>query len=208
MAKPTAQRILDAAEELIARKGLDGMSLGDVTDRVGIRGPGLFHYFKNKQELYEAVLARLLDPFFAMLDEFVEPPHTPERSETFVTRVMHHHAHNPNLARLIQHATLAGGSQFELLVERWYRPFFDRIGRKLRDSGREGETFPSLPGELTPIVIMGLNNLILGYVTLAPLHSRLLGVDPLDEKLLAHQVDYLVHLVRGLPDLPDPSAPS
>ena len=65
----TADRILDAAEDLFAEKGYSATSLGDVADRVGIRSPSLYNHFRNKEALYEAVLERLLEEFSAPLEE-------------------------------------------------------------------------------------------------------------------------------------------
>jgi AcrR family transcriptional regulator len=169
----TAERILDAAETLFARQGYDGTSLGDVTDGVGIRGPSLYNHFKNKRELYTAVLGRLLDPFFELLDELVARPPSEERAKASLETMLRHHVAHPNLARLIQHAALAEGDQLELLIDRWYRPFFARVAKLFPD-------FTSATGEdadRTKAVIIGFNNMILGYVTLAPLHSRLLDLD-------------------------------
>ena len=39
--KPTAERVLDVAEDLFAEKGYQAASLGDVAERVGIRSPSL-----------------------------------------------------------------------------------------------------------------------------------------------------------------------
>jgi hypothetical protein len=87
--------------------------------------------------------------------------------------MLRHHVEHPNLARLIQHAALAEGDQLDLLIERWYRPFFERIGKLFPE-------FVSATGEdaeRTRAVIIGFNNMILGYVTLAPLHGKLLDLD-------------------------------
>ena len=187
--KATAERILDAAEALFAKRGYDGTSLADVTDRVGIRGPSLYNHFKNKRELYTAMLARRLDPFFELLDDLVATPPSAARSQDSLESMLRHHVAHPNLARLIQHAALAEGDQLELLIERWYRPFFERVGK----------LFP----ELTSVsdaqaadaaaVIMGFNNMILGYVTLAPLHGRLLDLDPSKERTVE---SYLLFLTK------------
>ena len=72
----TAERILDAAEDLFAEKGYSATSLGDVADRVGIRSPSLYNHFKNKEALYEAVLERLLVKFSAPLAELESGPVT------------------------------------------------------------------------------------------------------------------------------------
>ena len=46
-------------------------------------------------------------------------------------------------------------------------------------------------------MIMGFNDMILGYVTLAPLHERLFGFDPLAKEAVAAQVDFLAALQVG-----------
>ncbi len=46
-APSTADRILDAAEDLFAVKGYSATSLGDVADRVGIRSPSLYNQFRK-----------------------------------------------------------------------------------------------------------------------------------------------------------------
>ena len=71
-APSTAERILDAAEDLFAQKGYSATSLGDVADRVGIRSPSLYNHFRNKEALYEAVLERLLVEFSRPLMEMQE----------------------------------------------------------------------------------------------------------------------------------------
>ncbi|MBT4518494.1 MAG: TetR/AcrR family transcriptional regulator [Halieaceae bacterium] len=58
----TAARILDVAEPLFARKGYDATSLREIAAAAGIREPGLYNYFKGKQQLYSAVLDRALSP--------------------------------------------------------------------------------------------------------------------------------------------------
>jgi len=185
--KATAERILDSAEALFARRGYDGASLGDVADSVGIRGPSLYNHFKNKRELYAAVLARLLDPFFELLDDLVaRPPSTP-RSEDSLEIMLRHHVAHPNLARLIQHAALAEGDQLELLIERWYRPFMERVAKLFPEFGAAGPE----DAERTRAVLIAFNNMILGYVTLAPLHEKLLGFDPFESGGVASYLRFL-----------------
>jgi AcrR family transcriptional regulator len=190
---PTAERILDAGEAIFAERGYDATSLTDIAERVGIRTPSLYNHFKNKQELYVAVLERRLDPFFELLDGFLEHPLDAGAGERCITAMMEHHARSPNLARLLQHAALAGSRQLELLNERWYRPFFDRAARLVGGSTELGEAL----GEDLPFLIVGFNNMILGYITLAALHSELLGGDPLSPERIARQTDFLRRMSRA-----------
>jgi len=52
------EQILDAAEYLFSKHGLDGVTLRDVAQRVGIHTTLLHYYFENKRKLFEAVFAR------------------------------------------------------------------------------------------------------------------------------------------------------
>ncbi|MCP5059976.1 MAG: TetR/AcrR family transcriptional regulator [bacterium] len=176
--KPTAERILDFAEDAFAERGYDATSLGEVANSVGISGPGIYKHFKSKGSLYEAVLARLLDPFLRIIsDEIIDPMDKPEVLQV-ARRMLFHHVQHPNLARLVQHAALAGGSQLELLVERWYRPIFQRAQATLFD----GQTQGALTTESIRTALMAFTSMILAYVTLAPIHTEILDIDPLAEE--------------------------
>lgn len=62
--KRSAERhaeVLDAAIELIRRKGIDGTSLQDIADAVGIKKGSLNTYFSSKEELVELIQARFTD---------------------------------------------------------------------------------------------------------------------------------------------------
>jgi AcrR family transcriptional regulator len=202
--RPTAVRILDEAERLFAERGYRGTSLAEVADRVGIRGPSLFNHFANKRALYEAVLGRLLRPFFAMLDELRT---SEEEAAEAVLRMLDHHAAHPRLASLIQQAVLAGGEQLEWLIEGWYGPFFERVQQRV---GAGGDALPV--GRAAQV--MGFDSLILGYVTLAPMHARLLGLDPLEPEALDAYRSFLRDLIgavrreesrRSAPSAPGPA---
>ena len=135
----TAQRILDAAEDLFAEKGYSATSLGDVADRVGIRSPSLYNHFRNKEALYQSVLERLLVDFSAPLEE------------------------------------LEGGAVTH-----------DRIFQWLFDAG------------LQPWAVMAFNNLVMSYVTMAPMYRDLLGQDPFSESALENQLNLIKTLLRAV----------
>ena len=55
--KPTRQLILNAAETIFAELGLSTARLEDVAQAVGLKRSSIVHYFKSKQDLYDAVEA-------------------------------------------------------------------------------------------------------------------------------------------------------
>jgi AcrR family transcriptional regulator len=192
MAKRTAERILDAAEEVFAERGYDAASLGDIADRVGIRPQAIYNHFRGKRELYAAVLERLLGPFLALLDDAVTS--APDGGRTTIARDIAFHARNPHLARILQYATLGGGGPLELLLTRWYRPFFERALLLAPEKNAIVQRNPAL----LPWVISGFHSLILGYATLAPLHRELLGIDPFSPEGVARQTEFVQQLLELL----------
>jgi len=54
----TLEKILDAAEFLFSRHGLNGVTLRDVAQRVGVHTSLMHYYFVDKRRLFEAVFAR------------------------------------------------------------------------------------------------------------------------------------------------------
>jgi TetR/AcrR family transcriptional regulator len=189
----TADRILNAAEDLFAEKGYSATSLGDVADRVGIRSPSLYNHFKNKEALYEAVLERLLADFSAPLAELDSGPVTSERIFRWLETIVRQHHANPNLARLLQHAALSGGPHTNELIDRLFRPMF-RPGAKI-----EGEKFSLFEDTgLQPWAVMAFNNLVMSYVTMAPMYRDLLGQDPFSEAALENQLTLIKMLLRAV----------
>jgi len=61
----TRTRIVDAAGELFAKRGYQDTSIEDVLDKSGISRGALYHHFRDKEELFVAVLeaveARIAD---------------------------------------------------------------------------------------------------------------------------------------------------
>jgi TetR/AcrR family transcriptional regulator, cholesterol catabolism regulator len=54
------ERILHKATLLFARSGFDAASLSELAEEAGISKAGIYHYFKTKQEVYDAIIIRTL----------------------------------------------------------------------------------------------------------------------------------------------------
>ena len=192
-APSTADRILDAAEDLFAQRGYSATSLGDVADRVGIRSPSLYNHFRNKEALYTAVLERLLEDFLRPLEELNTGPVTHDRILEWLEEIVRKHHANPNLARLLQHAALSGGPGTNELIDRLFRPMFEPAGRI------EDAELPMLgDAELQPWAVMAFNNLVMSYVTMAPMYRDLLGQDPFSEEALEKQLILMKTLLKAV----------
>jgi AcrR family transcriptional regulator len=57
-AEERKNEILDAAAELFEQKGFDGTSTNDILDKVGIARGTLYHHFKSKEDIMDALIER------------------------------------------------------------------------------------------------------------------------------------------------------
>jgi TetR/AcrR family transcriptional regulator len=192
MKRPTKTLLLDAAEELFADKGYKATSMEDISSAVGIRPSAIYKHFKNKQELYEAVLDRMVQPFFAMLERFA--PDT--QAIDYVSTIFNYHIAHPTLAKFALHATLRGGEQRQLLLERWFNPFWARSLERVASSKKLG------PGKTDHhrSIFMAFNHMMLGYVAMAPLNESTLGFNPLEAGAISSQVSIMTQLAESLLD--------
>ena len=97
MVKPSGQtaadtktRILDAADEIFVRRGIDGARMQDIADQAGVNKALLHYHFRSKADLARAVWLRIASSFvpgiFQMMgsdisldekiDRFVDAYHT------------------------------------------------------------------------------------------------------------------------------------
>lgn len=55
----TKQRIIQAALNLFSTKGYKAVTVAQIADAVGIKAPSLYKHFKNKQEIFKAMVAEI-----------------------------------------------------------------------------------------------------------------------------------------------------
>jgi AcrR family transcriptional regulator len=189
----TAERILDAAEALFAERGYAGTSLRDVAARVELRIPSIYNHFPSKDALYAAVLARGIGPVLALLAEFGAQPGTSRDPGEILASVMTLLRRHPNLPRLIQHETLAGGQKLTPMLREWIEPVFGRA-REMAQATSTGSRAP----EQIALLVAAVYNVLVGYFTFAPFYQALNGVDLLDDSMHQHQVRILRDIVRAL----------
>lgn len=77
-AQETRNRILDAAEHVFSERGVSRTSLEDVAQAAGVTRGAIYWHFRNKRDLFAAMVDRVTLPMEAMVarssDESVEDP--------------------------------------------------------------------------------------------------------------------------------------
>lgn len=74
----TKTRILDVAQDLIQRLGVNGMSYKDISEVVGIRKASIHTHFSKKDDLLIALLDRYNDRTLRVLDTIIASGESPE----------------------------------------------------------------------------------------------------------------------------------
>jgi TetR/AcrR family transcriptional regulator len=108
-AQLTRAAILAAAEDQFARRGYAATRLEDVAAAVGLKRAALFYHFRDKQSLYDAVVADAFGPLAAGLQEaFSGADPISVRIERAVEVWVDTIARRPTIARLVlRHAAEA-----------------------------------------------------------------------------------------------------
>lgn len=189
MKKTTRQRLLEKTSKLFAERGYQSTTLDDIARAVGIGPSAVYKHFAGKLDLYRAVLEMLVEPFFALFDQFEPDVNAGE----FAQRLFRYHVAHPALARLTLHASLSGGEQQRLLIDIWYRPFYEKTAARIR-----GSRALASEAELIPSEFMAFNNLMLGYINLARLHTETLGVDPFSARAIEDETELLQRFAATL----------
>jgi TetR/AcrR family transcriptional regulator, transcriptional repressor for nem operon len=68
----TKSKILDVAQDLIQRLGVNAMSYHDISEAVGIRKASIHHHFPSKEDLLEELLIRYSRQFAEVVDQILK----------------------------------------------------------------------------------------------------------------------------------------
>src|SRR5262249_24529641 len=137
-------KILDAAEDLFARRGFAGIGMREVAEVAGLGKSSLFHHFKSKAELYAAVVGRILDLFDRRLTAALAAGGDPlVRFDRWVDALIDTLAAQPTAARLLLRSLfeddeLAGTSEEERRADRTIKRMFNAVANLLREGMESG----------------------------------------------------------------------
>ena len=134
-AEERKNEILDAADELFSRKGFDGASTNDILEKVGIARGTLYHHFKSKEEIMNALIGRYSDRLLGAARAIAA-----DRSIPVVER----------LIRAVMAMHLSGGSSHEIMAH-IHKPQNALMHQKLQKI-----IFREVPPILTDIIRDGM----------------------------------------------------
>ncbi len=194
--RSTRDLILDAAERHFAERGFAGVSVREIAAEAGLKNQAsLYHHFRNKRALYEAVLARGLEPILTLVaqsDVALAPSSLSRFNDQFIDGVLAYLADHPHLPRLIQRAGLDDSRYLKSSVSKLLRPLYTAGVHVLAGTSREW------PEAEIPHLAAGLYHLIFGYFANATLLESVLDEDPRSPQAIARQREFVKKAVARL----------
>ena len=185
-APSTRDAILDAAERRFAERGFAAVSVREISTEAGLRNQAsLYHHFRHKRALYEAVLARGIEPILALVSESAEDAEHEGYGEAFVDRLVVYLADHPHLPRLIQRAALEDRRYLPSAIPRLLRPLYQQGVNVLAERGGSWQ-----PADL-PHLATALYQLIFGYFASAALFEAVTQQDPCSQVAVHRQRQFL-----------------
>lgn len=189
--RSTRDVILDTAERHFAERGFDGVSVREIAGDAGLKNQAsLYHHFRNKRDLYEAVLNRGIEPIIAVVAASSGGARaSTELSRDMVTGfldpVIDYLLAHPYLPRLLQRAALDDSRYLRATLGRSLRPLYAQGLSVMAKSaaGWEAEDLAHLGA--------GLYLLIFGYFANAQLIGIVAGTDPLTAASIGRQRRFL-----------------
>jgi TetR/AcrR family transcriptional regulator len=188
-ARPTRDQILDAAERLFAQRGFAGVSMRDIVAETDLRNQAsLYHHFRNKKALYEAVLQRGLDGILMLMPG----PGTATSVGPNIDRLLDYLSKHPHLAQLIQRAAMDDSRHMKKAINSLLRPVYAQGRRALTGADQIWES------DEIPHLAAGLYLLIFGYFANAEMLRTVVGQDPLSQEAVDRQRRFLKVAVSRL----------
>lgn len=196
----TREKILEAAEAVFAREGLNGTRVRAIADAAGVNVATLYLYFPSKSDLHEAVLDRGVRPLMDLMVQFSAGSRGRDATGQIIAAIVGHLGRHPHLSRLIYLEAISEGKYLSTLTGRWLRPLLEEAVGQLKASGTATHWDP----RLFPLIVGAFMHLSMGHFALAPLFQEVFGGDPASEDWIERQTTFLTTLVGRM--FPEPEA--
>ncbi len=190
---PRAERILEAADELLAEKGYDGISMSKVAAQAGVNKALVFYYYKNKEGLFARVLERYYEAHRrALAEAFEREGSLRERIHGMIDAYLAFAGENARYPRMVQNLMARGDEGQLRVIREQMRPLFAWTVEALR------EVVPESGPLAARQFYSDFSGLVINYFNYAPALTGVWGGDPLSAEALEERRKHLHWIVDAL----------
>lgn len=130
--------ILDAALEVFSAHGFRGATIDQIADAAGMSKPNLLYYFRRKEAIHEALIARLLETWLAPLKEMDGEGDPITEIRSYIRRKIEMARDFPRESRLFANEILQGAPRILALLETDLKSLVEEKSAVLRAWMSEG----------------------------------------------------------------------
>lgn len=174
------RRILDAAERVFGARGYLGATTRDIARRAGIQKRMVFYYYPSKDELYRAVLERIIAGMVAIHEQFRAEPGPVGIGEA-VEGIVAFAAANLDAVMLLLREIIDDGPHLPELARAHLGPLFERGAAEVERNVARGVFRAGDPMH----ALVSVGGVALMYFLMVPLLRRIWDRDPLAPDTLA-----------------------
>ena len=104
------REFLEAAEKVFSRKGFHNATIQEISEKSEFAVGSIYHMFRNKDEIYLALLERRLQEYLSVIEEETNACRDPvERIKTLIETKFRYFSENKPLVRLFLETTIGSG---------------------------------------------------------------------------------------------------
>jgi AcrR family transcriptional regulator len=151
------EQILDAARILFIQQGYHGLAMRQISESVGVSKAALYYHFKDKEELFLAILNLYLNEIEGILDEIQSKPiSSSEQIRTFVEYILGQPAEKRAVMRLgSQEMSQLSANSRKVFGITYHEKFIGKLIVIIK-TGIESKEFQSLNAEVATWALLGI----------------------------------------------------
>jgi len=184
--KGLREQILTAAKSLFIQHGYHGLAMRQISDALGVTKAAIYYHFKDKEELFLAILTIHLDEMETALDRITAESGTcREKIHDFVEYVLAQPPEQRAIIRLASQEVGQLSAPVRKAFERIYREKFIGKVEAILKSGMERGEFKTIRPEVATWTLLGMM-----YPYFYPAHSGNIGLsDEIIQQILSVFLD-------------------
>jgi TetR/AcrR family transcriptional regulator len=153
------QSILESAEILFAEKGFDAVSMSAIAKLANTSKPNIYHHFKNKDDLYLAIMKAAVHRSSVLLDALEDAPGTfRQHLSGFSAGQLNNILVHKRSTQLILREALSGGSRRgQEIAKHIVGEIFSRLVAMVKQGQQENEFRKDIDPALAAFMVVAAN---------------------------------------------------
>ena len=157
------KEIIDAAISIIAARGIQELTIKNLSKAIGISEPAIYRHYDSKMDILLGVLAFFEERNLSIFNQALSMPGpTPEKLEFIYTQHFNHFSNNPALAAVVfSEGIFQNDQRLSARVSALMSKSQNHLFKIIEKGVNNGELRNDLPKEELSMIIMGPLRLII-----------------------------------------------